>query len=78
MINTVLRLIIANLLQYGGSFIVKWLIYLYDMGVDYFKKLKRTNEQKKALDELNTIATSTDPKIDDVGKKYEDAINSGR
>lgn len=61
----------TKILFYGGQAII-------DLASDWARKLKRTavqEEKKKELDKVDKDPTKTP---DDLGKSYEDYINSGR
>lgn len=67
-----IRLYLARkILEYGGQYII-------DSIISWYSKLARKQKQEKAIDNLDKVDKDPKSTIDDKGKAYEDAFNSGR
>lgn len=62
--------ILEKVLKYGGQFLIDWFS-------DFFRKKKRDQEQKQALEELKKVDADPTKTVDDIGKEYEKFANSG-
>ena len=61
--------LMSKILAWGGSL-------LTELFADLFRKAKRAKEQEKARQKLDEVVKKPDSTVDDIGKQYEDTINT--
>ena len=67
MVAIIQKYVINYLLKYGGQLLM-----------DLWKHFLRSQEQRKALDNLEKVVVDPNSRVEDVGAAYEQMFNAGR